>query len=114
MARITHLIPGPSSADDTIAVALDGRDYLIRYRWYPRSDRWHIDLFDADGEPIVAGARVSPDRPLLRDNANPARPPGELVPFDASGDKSLPTRGDMGRDGERVQLYYVSIEDDGA
>lgn len=111
MAKKLIRIPGPSSADDRITVSLDGSDFIIRYRWFPRPDRWHISLYDADGEPIRVGVRVSPDRPVLRDNAHPFRPPGELIPFDMSGDKRLPTRDEMGRGNERVQLYYVSIED---
>lgn len=100
-----HRIAAPTAPDDAIVVQLDGDSYRLRYRWNSRVSRWMIDLRTIDDQPILAGATLLMDRPLLGQNDHADRPPGELIAGDPSGNRNPPGLYDLG---VRAYLYYVS------
>lgn len=91
-------------------VSLDGRAYLLDLAWNQRVGRWHISLLDAEAVPILSGAKLVPNWPLLRFKKWDTRcPPGELI---ASDDGSGDDIGffDIGGDSPRVALVYYAVE----
>lgn len=58
---------------------LDGTEYLFRFMWNPRRNRWAFDLTDVDENPIILGQSIVPDLDLLRRSVVPQKPPGLLV-----------------------------------
>jgi hypothetical protein len=90
---------------------LDGREYLLRFAWNQREERWHLSIFDEAEQPIVQGLKLVANWPLLRFyRADPRCPPGELWVMDLSGDGSPPGFDELG-EGLRCELTYVPAED---
>lgn len=65
--------------------ALDGREYLLTFRWSQRAGRWSLDLADESGSMIVAGRVLAPSLRLLRGVVDSRRPAGDLVLVDQRG-----------------------------
>ena len=85
-------------------LSLEGRQYLFEFRWNERIGSWYMTLSDADGDPIVASARVVLDFPLTGKCADARRPPGAIIAVDTSGAGLDPGEKDLGG---RVTLLYV-------
>lgn len=77
MALILPTFPG--EPDKPITIELEGRDYILRYRWSERRAGWYIDLLTEDGEPIMLGRRLCPRERPLEGVADDRAPPGVLV-----------------------------------
>lgn len=84
-------------------VDLQGTLYNLAFRWNDRAGAWFFTLADADGDPIVAGKRVSVDVPLLRNVTDARRPAGEILALDTNG-AGDPAQSDLGG---RVVVVYV-------
>lgn len=65
----------------TKKVTLTGVDYLLRFDYHERQDRWFFGLYTADGVPIRVGMKVVCDWNVLRCCALASRPPGRLLFF---------------------------------
>jgi hypothetical protein len=88
-------------------VTLDGRDYLLTFRWSQRMGRWSLDVADQDGAPIVAGQVLAPGFGVLRGSIDTRRPVGDLVLLDtgaSSGPIADPTFASLGA---RHLLLYL-------
>lgn len=59
MYRLLDAAPGPYYRR-RFRVAWGGRELTVAMVWRPRLRAWYFDLFDADGQAIVRGRRVSP------------------------------------------------------
>lgn len=57
-----RVIPGfPADPAHRLTVDVDGAGpVILRYRYNARLASWYVDLFAADGSPIVLGRRLSP------------------------------------------------------
>lgn len=104
----------PTVSDPNIYVqrtALSGEDFILRFAYSSRECKWFFDLYDADNEPILLGAKVVINWPLLRLVDDYRRPIGELVAIDlpAQGEAPRaphdPNAGDLGA---RVKVAYVT------
>jgi hypothetical protein len=102
-----ELVPcAPNGAADFVQrTTLDGREYVLRFRWSQRAGAWTFDLADADGAPIRCGLGLRASYRLLRGVIDARRPPGELFLIDATGALADPGFDDLGT---RHELYYVA------
>lgn len=91
-------------------VRLEGRDYIFRFDWNDREQRYYLHLFDQDEVPLLLGVKVIANWGLLtRHHFNPALPPGELIPMDLESGGEPPTFDDFGT---RVRLFYYASDED--
>lgn len=107
----TLLIPTVLDAEYwTQKTRLDGRDYLLRFSYNQRLDRYFLDLLDDEETPLVQGIRLVTNWPLLRHYRWDERvPPGELMAISLQTDVTPPRFGELG-EGRRVELTYFSTE----
>ena len=89
-------------------IDLDGSTYRLEFLWNGRSGTWHFDIFDANGDLLVAGRRVVVGFPLLTRFKDPRLPPGVLLAVDSSGQDAEAGLKDLGA---RVALIYVDLAD---
>ena len=78
----------PEQHGDEYRTTLDGRDYELAWSWNQRSSRWWLRLSSSEGHiayiPAVTGF------PLLKSVSGTARPPGELLVLDPTGEAREP------------------------
>lgn len=88
---------------------LDGSVYGLRLVYVSRSKRWHVDVSNEDGEPIIEGLRVVTGISLLEPwRGAPGFPPGQLFAVDPSGRSRDPGRFDLRAD---IRLVYRPAAD---
>jgi hypothetical protein len=97
--------------------SLEGRDYVLRFRWNTREARWYLDVADQDETPIVSGLKLVAEAPLLRlVRRDDRRPPGELWVRDREARTSAAGKlvaRDPGLDelgGRCALLYFAAAE----
>jgi hypothetical protein len=91
-------------------VRLEGRDYIFRFDWNDREQRYYMHIFDQDEVPLLLGVKVIANWGMLtRHHFNPALPPGELIPMDLEQGGEPPTFDDFGT---RVRLFYYASDED--
>lgn len=95
-------------SDWTQRTLLDGREYVLRFVWNTREERWYMTISDQDEVVIAAGIKVVADWPLNRLLTSDAAPPGRLIAVDTSGSGEAPGLTDLG---QRVLLAYVEAAD---
>jgi hypothetical protein len=88
-------------------VSLSGTDYVLRFDYNGRENRWYLDVFDTADSPIVRGVKLIPEWPLLRRVADSRKPPGHLVCTNYSGNKSGLTPPGFSDLGRSFGLVYV-------
>lgn len=91
-----------------MSTVLDEVVYTFVVRWNGRASSWFFDLYDVDGEIIIAGVRIVTGVMLGRRSTDPRMPKGAIMAHDLSGEGL-----DAGRDdlGTRVRLYYYPAAD---
>ena len=88
----------------TETVNLDGVDYLLRFDYSAKEDRWFLSVFSAAGAPLRLGVKVLSGWNTLRLCRITGRPPGLLFASDPrSPTADAPGFADLGR---RVRLFY--------
>lgn len=104
----TLLIPtSPGVPYFTQKTRLDGRDFILKFSYNQREERYYLSIFDEQETPILMGLKLVAVWPLLRRyRANPALPPGELWVSDLTGNGEPPTLNELG-EGKRCELTYV-------
>jgi hypothetical protein len=85
-------------------VTLSGREYILRLQWNVREERWTLSIADQSDVPILDGAVLVADWPLLRTVVDKRRPPGEIIAWDTTNMGRDPGLGDLGT---RVLLAYI-------
>lgn len=110
MAATPQVIPTVAGNPNyTMRTRLDGRDYLLRFQWNQREERWYFDIFADTNEPLAVGIKIIPNRPLLRFYQWDQRlPPGEFVANIDIADDSPPGLYEMAI-GERCELTYFPV-----
>jgi hypothetical protein len=96
-------IPTPSQ-DEPFAsqrTVLDGREYVLRFSWNDREDRWYLEIADEADSPIASGIKIVPNIALARRVRDERMPPGWILAL--SEDDTPPLLGELGG---RVKLYY--------
>lgn len=94
----------------TMTTALDGVEYLFEFRYNQRENAWYFSISLTDGTLLDAGVKVVCNRPILRRFANEHLPPGVLLAFANTTDKSTPGMGELGED-RRVTLVYYDADE---
>lgn len=89
----------------TERVTLDGREYLFRFDWNGRENRWYFSIGTVQPEAWLArGIKIVAEFPLTRRFTSEAMPPGSIIAHDFSNQKGEPPAfQDLGR---RVRLFY--------
>ena len=89
-----------------LSVPLDGVDFSLAFAWNTRDERWYMDVYDADENPLAVGVPLVVDVPLLQKYATDGMPAGWLIAYDATGrGNEIADQEDLG---VRVQLMYLS------
>ena len=97
-------VPFSDAPDFQFEISLDRVVYLMRLRWNHIAGSWGLDLMTRGREPLVFGARLEPQVPLLASHVGLSLPPGELYVF---GD---PEAYDAFTTGAAQLLYYSGEE----
>jgi hypothetical protein len=88
----------------TERVTLDGVEYLLKFDWNDRENRWYLGLFSVTGSPLATGIKIVANWPLLRKIRGENMPPGVLSAVDLSPlNGESPTYSELGA---RVKLVY--------
>lgn len=108
MPVIVPVFPGEPLYQER--VRLEGRDYMFRFDWANREERFYMSIKDQDEKNLLLGVKVIANWPfLIRSHFNAALPPGDLIAIDLESGGEPPTFDDFGT---RVRLfYYESTED---
>lgn len=89
-------------------VDLEGVTYTLDFQYNSREGAWYFDLLDAEGTAIRPGVKVVVGVPLLRLVQGAARPAGEMLALDQSGEDEEAGLEDLG---DRVLLTYAEAAD---
>jgi hypothetical protein len=109
----------PTSFDPAVPfyqqeTTLEGRSYLLTFRFNTRANKWFLDIADESGSPIAEGDTIVANWPLFRKVVDSRLPPGMLLALDRSHDdpaegfKRLYTAPGLTELGTRVQLVYLT------
>lgn len=91
-------------------VRLEGSDYIFRFDWAGREDRYYMSIYDASNNPLLLGVKVIANWSLLENHAfNANLPPGTLMAIDTESGGSPPVYEDFGT---RVRLFYWASDED--
>lgn len=96
--------PGDYLSTGRVQLDSPGPTFRVVLRWLPTAETWILDLYTADGTPIVKGAWVRDRTDCLLGISTPGRPLGAIMSYDPKG------RGDPVLDSfytGGVGLYYV-------
>ena len=66
----------PDMNDSFSRVVLDGTQYLIRFTWNEKAQRWSFGVFNMQKEPLAQGIRIVPRFPLNLQIVNEKFPRG--------------------------------------
>lgn len=105
-------IPTLSDPYYTIRVRLEERNFLLKFLYSPRQERYYLSLYNGDdGTPLVCGLKLVTNLPLLRFYKHrDGMPAGDLLVTCAFADRSPPKIGELGS-GLRCELtYYTQAE----
>ena len=102
---------GPNAPDVSQRVKLDGREFVLRWRWIGRASRWALDVSSADGVLLAGGIRVVPNVPLLDGlrGGRPELPPGDLILEDPRRSPQDPSLEDLASG--PASIVYVEAAD---
>lgn len=93
---------------------LEGRDYLLRFKYQERDCFWYLSLFDQDGIAIAEGLRIVTGIPLLSTVVDYRRPLGELFVIDQPADGQtveVPRDPHFSDLGARHRIYFIPYAD---
>lgn len=93
--------------DYTQRTSLDGRDFILRFLWHPREERWYLYLHDSAEVLLVSVKLVCDVNLLLPAQWDPRIPQGTLRVLSLNQDQSPPKYGELAP-GERCSLVYFS------
>jgi uncharacterized protein DUF6983 len=88
-------------------VTLERQEYLLRFDYNGREDRWYLDVALIDGTLLVRGWKLVTGVMLGNRVADRRMPGGRFVVHTQDADDSAPGFGELG-EGRRCQLYYLS------
>lgn len=92
----------------TVTTVLEGTTYTFAVRWNGRASSWFFDLYDSNGDIIIAGVRIVLGVILGRRSTDPRMPNGAIRAVDLSQSGTEAGRDDLGT---RVKLYYYPAAD---
>lgn len=87
---------------------LDGKRYLLTFKYNQRQDAWYLDIADVTGEPIASSRRLVADWVMMPRVVDERRPGGRIYTVDTSGGGVDPGLLELG---ERVLVMYLDAEE---
>lgn len=98
------VIPTRTDLEDyEIEVELTAVSFLLRFTWNYREEFWFMTVSDADSNIVAAGIKIVISKPLLLEVPGTAKPDGNLIAIDTSGEDVEAGLNDLG---ERVLLMW--------
>lgn len=83
MRNVVEVLIGATAPSFTQRSHLDGREYVLAFRWSQREERWYLDLSDVNGALLVGSIKLVLFTPLLKFcRGVPGLPPGQLTLVD--------------------------------
>ena len=108
MPVIVPVFPGEPLVQER--VRLDNRDYIFRFDWSEREQRFYVSIKDQDETLLLLGIKILANWGILTRSHHDLRlPPGELIPIDLEQGGAPPTFNDFGT---RVRLFYYAAGED--
>lgn len=71
---------------DRLAITLAGQQVIFRVSWNPVAEAFFFDLFDNEGDYIVAGRRIVYGQDMLANIPDERVPEVSIIPLDPSED----------------------------
>lgn len=71
---------------DRLAIALAGKQVIFRISWNPVAKAFFFDLFDNEGDYILAGRRIVYAQDMLENIPDDRIPGVQIIPLDLSGE----------------------------
>ncbi|MCC6811354.1 MAG: hypothetical protein IT381_28250 [Deltaproteobacteria bacterium] len=87
---------------------LDGETFRLLSRYNERVDSWFLSLYDAEGNAIHTGRRVTVGNLMFPWLVSADRPSGQLIAIDSEDEDVDPGRDELGT---RVVVYYFDAEE---
>lgn len=108
MPKIIKVFPGEPLYRER--VRLEDRDYVFRFDWSNREQRFYMSIKDQDDVLLLLGIKIIANSPLIgRHHFNLSLPPGEFLAMDLEQGGEPPTFNDFGT---RVRLFYFESTED--
>lgn len=109
MAEVQIIPVDSDNASFKFRTDLEDIAYVLRLDWNERSERWHLDIFDADETPLKVGLPLNINSDIIGRFADTRLPPGLIMLYDTSGQNEEAGRDDLG---DRCMLLYYTSEDE--
>ncbi len=87
---------------------LDNESFRLLARYNKRVDAWFVSLYDAEGEPIAVGRRLTVGNLLFPWLVAQSRPAGQLIALDTTDEDVDPGQYDLGN---RIVVMYFDAEE---
>ncbi len=71
---------------DRLAITLAGQQVIFRVSWNPIAEAFFFDLFDNEGDYILAGRRIIYAHDMLENIPDNRVPEVQIIPLDPSGE----------------------------
>lgn len=91
-----------------LTTASDSGTYTFDVRWNTRDSAWRFDMYDPDGNLMVAGVKIVIDTPLGRRSSHPFFSHNAIYAVDTSLQRLDPGFDDIG---SRVLVYHFTESD---
>lgn len=103
-------IPIPNSSYSEQEVSLSGVKYNFIFRYIGRDQRWRIDIFDNNKDPIIHGIKIMENQDLTGRYNLPSFSNGNLYCLRVKQDLTPVSRDNIGL-GKAYNLLYFSNEE---
>jgi hypothetical protein len=77
-------------------VELDDKEFVLKFDWNTRLERWFVSLLDGSENPLVMGITLVANYPLFNRFKGSAMPQGVMMLYDATGRNFECGREDLG------------------
>jgi hypothetical protein len=95
--------------DYVMRVRLDGAQYILRFLYNTRLDRWSFSIADSNGDDLLGATAIVANWPLTRFYKwDPRMPPGDFMAIDQTTDGSPPGFLELAPTA-RVRLVYFPV-----
>jgi hypothetical protein len=93
------------------AITLEGKPYVLGFKYNQREDVWYMSVFLPDLTPLATGVKLVENVDLVP-RSDERSPPGRfiVVSLDASN-TTPPGLGELGEDSKRVVLLYATSDE---
>jgi hypothetical protein len=90
-----------------VSTVLEGETFTFAVRWNGRADSWFFDLYDVNGEIIIAGVRIVLGVILGRRSTDDRMPAGTIQAADLTNTGTEATRDTLGIS---VKVFYFTSD----